>query len=229
MGYLQDKLTTAQRQLQDYLDRNNQGIDSTLNNARDYLSGQDALSAKNSQDILSQVGGRYGIQGLGAAGSDYQSVLDPQIQAKRDAALGQMKMQRTGDRYNKLFNQALDAYQAQGYDLRQSQSFARSLLQDQMSQKAQAGSAEQGRDYAKRKSDITEQYRTLYTAIDNQNGPNPYEAALTRALLNLGTNAVSYAIINGKKVPVDNTGQPTYTPPSTGNYSTDLTYGSNVG
>lgn len=208
MGYAEDQLAVKQKNLQDYLDENRAGIDPNIVKTRDYLAGQDVLRAKNTQDILGGTASKYGIDpAIVQGGADFVAQQEPAFQAKRNAQLSQIRMKNISENLNKTFNQKMDEYQAAGYSYQQAQQFARQWQADQVAQTNSADVAAQGRSYAQQKADISARYQNQTNDLKNEQPPNPYEAALTRALFGLGTSAISYKIINGKKVPVSPNGQ----------------------
>jgi len=216
MGYSQDQLATAQKQLQDLLDTQGQGINTGYLKSKDYLAGLDAAKATNTKDILGGVASTYGIDpNVSAAGADFSRTLEPRIQAARENQLSQNRMKSLQDHQTKVYNQVYDQYTAAGYDRKQSEAYARQVAQDQSDQAYQAEVAAKGRQFQTQHQDIANQFQDMTTDLNNQAGPNPYEAAMYRALLGAGTAAAGYAIVNGRKVPVKPTSHDISAPVST--------------
>ena len=212
MGYQEDQLVLAQKKMKDLLAQNRTGIDSNSQETRDYFAELDANRATNTQDILTGVSSRFGIDpNIAGAGADFASAQDPLLQARREGQLGQMKMKDMTDRYSKLYNYAYDQYQNAGYTLKQSEQFARQWAQ----RTTEADTQEQSRKYRTEKQAIADKYATMKEDFDNQESGDPYQDALIRALAGTATTAAAYGIVKGKnkKKPVAYNDQSGYSQP----------------
>jgi hypothetical protein len=189
MGYQETKLADAQKKLQDYLDA--QPADTSP--YRDYFSGLDTQRATDTQDILNQVGAKYGTSPLGSSGADVTAYNDPKILARREAAIGQMDLGAKEKRFRQLVNYALEEYQSKGYDLKQSEAFARQWAQDRINRENSTDEFNRNKEYAIEQNKIKAQY----APIGEQGSGNAYEQALYRSLFGAGTAA---AIYGGKKL-----------------------------
>jgi cation transport regulator ChaB len=220
MGYSQDRQALAQKQLQDYLNANRSGIDPGIARTRDYLSGLDTQRVGNTQDILSGVSARFGLDpNIAQAGADFGASQDQGLQSRREATLAQMRTSKMRDQFTKVFNQAMDQYTAAGYDRRASETYARQVAQDQVNQKHAAEMAEENRNLIRSKQRISDQYGGFYDSLNNQSDPvNPYEQAMIRALFGIGGTAIGYGMIRGRRgvgqAEYPGTAQPAYISPS---------------
>ena len=189
MTYYEDLLAERKRKIEQLNSNRPEQIAQQENQARDILAGQDVKRNRGTEDILGTVSARYGIDpSVVSAGRSFQQETSPAQLRARENQFTQQRMSNLSKSYQKDYDYALDAYQNAGYNLQQSDEFARQWLKQQSEQQFQAETASRAREDALAKDKISAEYGDLRAGIQQDQG-NPYMDALIRSLTGLAPYA----------------------------------------
>ena len=166
------------------------------------------VAGRNIGDEISQIRGNVGKQR-----SDFSSAISgvtptfsrdlalkvPLIDARTNALIAQKNRGLQTEKYQTVFNNALDSYVAAGHDVQSASAFARQIADQQTQQAFLSGEAEKARLHQQTLADLRSQYAQKGVDLENQYRPQfDYGAALTRVLLGTGTAIGTGAYLNNR-------------------------------
>ncbi len=190
MTYYEDQLNKYKKQVEDKLAAQPNTVDLNANAQKDYFLNKQKENAKSVGDILSGLSNSYGISpDIGQAGSS-QFGIDSNINNRKlNSQISLQRMSNLSDFYKKNYDYAVLKYQQAGYDLNQSDAFARAYAQQQLDQKFDADMAANSRNVELKKQKIADDYSARGVSIQDAAQQTQYEQALIRSLTGLATNA----------------------------------------
>ncbi len=176
----------------DFLGKRNQAEDATKQLLEGRNLGTDIAGiTANRNNFLSRIGGQISGQ-TGLAPSYSQKV--PALDRKLQGLAAKAKYSGTRQKYDSLFQNALQRAQEAGYDINSATAYARKVADQTAGMSFQAGEAQKGRDFSRKMNTVKNQYQDMGAQLEDQyNQPdNDYSGALARVLMgtgvSLGTN-----------------------------------------
>jgi hypothetical protein len=193
-GYYEDQLATYQKKLQDMIAGKPGAVEANISKSRDYMAGLSDQYKSRNADLLTGVASKYGISpSTVQSGQAQMTAQAPQLNRNREATLAYQRMNDMNSYFNQMYSYAVDQYQAAGYTLQQSQSFATAWARQQTDQQFQTEMAQKGMDYKQEYSNISGEYDDILAGMksdyENQLSSDQIQQALTRSL----TGLVPYA------------------------------------